>query len=49
MGLEYAVTRSYDCIILDVMLPGKNGFEICEEIRKSPKAKKTPIIMATAK
>ena len=49
-GLEglYAVeTGAYDIIILDVMLPHKNGFEIAREARK--KGIKTPILMLTAK
>lgn len=49
-GLEglYAVeTGAYDIIILDVMLPHKNGFDIAREARK--KGIKTPILMLTAK
>lgn len=39
--------RTYDLIILDVMLPGMNGFEVCEEIRKENKT--VPILFLTAK
>lgn len=49
-GLDgmYAVeTGVYDIIILDVMLPGKNGFEIAKQARKM--GIKTPILMLTAK
>jgi len=46
-GAYWAVENEYDLIILDVMLPGKNGFEICKEIRAASKV--TPIIMLTAK
>lgn len=46
-GEDEALTGLYDLIILDVMLPGKNGFEILNKI-KSEKVK-TPIIMLTAK
>ncbi|MEZ5343976.1 MAG: response regulator transcription factor [Pyrinomonadaceae bacterium] len=38
---------NYDLVILDVMIPGKSGFEICEEIRE--KGNNIPIIMLTAK
>ena len=38
--------KDYDCIILDVNLPGKNGFEICKEFRNFNKH--TPVIMLTA-
>lgn len=45
---EYeALTGNYDLIILDVMLPGKTGFEILKSIRKYEI--KTPVIMLTAK
>lgn len=45
-GYKRALTGGYDALILDVMLPGKNGFEICREIRKEMN---TPILMVTAK
>lgn len=38
---------SFDLILLDVMLPGKDGFDVCRELRRS--GLKTPIIMLTAK
>ena len=46
-GLYNAMTGIYDLIILDVMLPGKNGFEILREIRKEKIASK--VIMLTAR
>lgn len=45
-GLELAEHQDYSLIILDLMLPGLDGFEICKEIRKT---KNTPIIMVSAK
>lgn len=45
-GLELALKEDYDLIILDVMLPGVNGFTICREIRKK---KDVAIIMVTAR
>ena len=45
-GLERALKEDYDLFILDLMLPGVDGFEICKEIRQ---AKNTPIIMVSAK
>ncbi len=39
--------KKYDLIILDIMLPGKDGFQICREVRE--KGLKTPIIMLTAR
>ncbi len=46
-ALEKAQTSNYSLIILDVMLPGTNGFDICKTIRS--KDSKTPILMLTAK
>ena len=46
-GLTMAETGSYDVIILDVMLPGKDGFEITRELRSERIT--TPILMLTAK
>lgn len=45
---QYAIESGiYDAVVLDVMLPHKNGFDIAREVRK--KGIKTPIIMLTAK
>ena len=45
-GLDLLKKRGPDLVILDVMLPGKDGFAVCKEIRK---ASKVPIIMLTAR
>ena len=45
-GLAEALDGDYDIYILDVMLPGIDGFEICKKIRE---VKNTPIIMVSAK
>ncbi len=45
-GLRLALENDYDLILLDVMLPGADGFEICKKIRKE---KETPILMVTAR
>lgn len=46
-GLAAALTGQFDCILLDVMLPEVDGFEICETLRKQ--SRRQPIIMLTAK
>ena len=46
-GLEKALTGKYDLILLDIMLPGMNGYAVCENIRKEDREQ--PIIMLTAK
>ncbi|WP_195269805.1 response regulator transcription factor [Eubacterium sp. 1001713B170207_170306_E7] len=45
-GLTSAVKGSFDLIVLDLMLPGTDGFTICRKIREK---KETPIIMVSAK
>ena len=45
-GLEKALGEDYDLIILDLMLPKVDGFEICRQVREE---KNTPIIMVSAK
>ncbi|MEN3334033.1 MAG: two-component system, OmpR family, alkaline phosphatase synthesis response regulator PhoP [Blastocatellia bacterium] len=46
-GLQRATTESFDVIILDVMLPRKNGFEVCRDLRQQ--GSQTPVIMLTAR
>jgi two-component system response regulator RegX3 len=46
-GLAKALTGRYDLLLLDVMLPSRDGFSICEEVRKIDRDQ--PIIMLTAK
>lgn len=46
IGEKKAKTGEYDAILLDVMLPGKTGFEVCRELRRSLHL---PIIMVTAR
>ena len=47
VGLEKALSGRYDLLLLDVMLPGRDGFAICDEVRKGDRDQ--PIIMLTAK
>ena len=46
-GLQHAQTGRFDLVLLDIMLPGMNGFEVCNAIRETDK--ELPIIMLTAK
>ncbi|CAN5758333.1 response regulator transcription factor [soil metagenome] len=46
-GLWMATEGRYDLLILDIMLPGKNGYEVCRELRRLKNW--TPILMLTAK
>lgn len=45
-GLDEAINKDYDLILLDLMLPSLNGIEICRRLKKE---KDTPIIMLSAK
>lgn len=46
IGLELALNKEFDLILLDLMLPSKDGFQLCTEIRNN---KEIPILMITAK
>lgn len=46
IGLSRALSEEFDMFILDLMLPGVDGFEICKKIRE---VKNTPILMVSAK
>jgi DNA-binding response OmpR family regulator len=46
-GLQQALSKSYDLIILDLILPGMDGLEVCRRIRTGPDY--TPVLMLTAK
>lgn len=45
-GLNRALAGGWDALILDVMLPGRNGFDVCREVRKNLEL---PVLMVTAK
>ena len=45
-GLDAALKKDYDAILLDLMLPEMNGIEVCRQVRRE---KKTPIIIITAR
>lgn len=47
--LEIIETESIDLILLDIMMPRKNGFDTCKAIKNNPKTSWIPIIFLTAK
>jgi DNA-binding response OmpR family regulator len=47
VGYEMALARPFDLIVLDVMLPGKNGFDICRDLRRQ--SVNAPLLMLTAR
>ena len=48
-GLKKAQTEKPDLVILDLMLPGMDGFEICSRLRKDPETELLPILILSAK
>jgi DNA-binding response OmpR family regulator len=48
-GLDYLLKHHSDLLILDLMLPDIDGFDVCKDLRKNEKTKNLPIIMLTAK
>ncbi len=47
-GLHLAISNSYDVVVLDLMLPGMDGIEVCRKLRLEAK-KSTPVLMLTAR
>ncbi len=47
-GLQLATTERYDVIVLDIMLPGLNGMELCRRLRRVERVF-TPVLMLTAR
>jgi len=48
-GLEMVKMERPDCMVLDLMLPGMSGVEVCRRIRRSPEISSLPVIMLTAR
>ncbi|MBI3005874.1 MAG: response regulator [Ignavibacteriales bacterium] len=48
-GLRLAIQEKPDVVLLDIMMPGLHGFEVCKRIREQPSLAKTVIIMTSAR
>ncbi len=48
-GLSKAIEELPDMILLDIMIPGMDGFQVCKALKKNPKTEKIPVVMLTAK
>jgi two-component system alkaline phosphatase synthesis response regulator PhoP len=47
-GLEKAKTENPDLIVLDVMMPDKDGYTVCKELKSDPRLRRIPVILLTA-
>lgn len=48
-GVDFAKSRAYDVVLLDLMLPGIDGLEVCRRLRADPRSESLPVIMVTSK
>ncbi len=48
-ALRAVAEKAPDLVVLDVMLPGRNGYDVCQTIRREPGGREIKIIMLTAK
>jgi len=48
-GMQSALKNIYDFILLDVMMPELNGYEVCAKLRKLPQTRNIPVVLLTAK
>ncbi|MCA1926820.1 MAG: response regulator [Calditerrivibrio sp.] len=48
-AIEKIKDEKFSCILLDVVMPGKNGFQICRDIKKDEFSKDIPVILITSK
>jgi DNA-binding response OmpR family regulator len=47
-AVELALTEDFDVLLLDLMLPGMDGFDVCERLRANDKTKAMPIFIISA-
>ncbi len=48
-GLEEAKKRTFDCILLDALMPGMDGYETCKRLKGDPQTRDIPVIFLAAK
>ncbi|MDO8528071.1 MAG: response regulator [Deltaproteobacteria bacterium] len=48
-GIERAMQEKPDLILLDVIMPKMNGYQVCHDLKNDPKTKSIPVILLTAK
>jgi len=47
-GLEQVLKQKPDLILLDIIMPGMDGFEVCQKLKSDPRTAKIPVIVTTA-
>lgn len=47
-AIEHALTEHFDVLLLDLMLPGMDGFEVCQRLREEEQTRKLPIFVISA-
>jgi twitching motility two-component system response regulator PilH len=48
-GIEKARRERPQLVVLDIILPGKNGYQVCRDLKSSPDTRDVPVIMLTSK
>lgn len=48
-ALIHLERQTYDVLLLDVIMPDQNGFQLCRQLRRDARFKETPIVMVTSK
>ena len=48
-AIKLAIEEKPNLILLDLMIPGKDGYDVCKDVRSNSEIRNTPIIMLTAK
>lgn len=48
MGVDMTISEKPDLVLLDVLLPKMNGFEVCKVLKGNPKTKGIPVLMLTS-
>jgi len=48
-ALEQIQSRSHDLVVLDIVMPRMNGYEVCRQIKANPKTQNIPVVMCSSK